>query len=83
MSNNDEKAIRYAISPSDFALLGIPDPLKKRLLSMFKNGLPVTTDIEFDATQPWRYYKKVPIIPPKPIDPTKLMTLKPKKTPGE
>lgn len=83
VSNNDEKAIRYAISPSDFALLGIPDPLKKRLLSMFKNGLPVTTDIEFDATQPWRYYKKVPIIPPKPIDPTKLMTLKPKKTPGE
>ncbi|TYC46378.1 NADH-dependent flavin oxidoreductase [Leuconostoc litchii] len=73
---NDEKSIHYAISPVDFELLGIPDPLKQWLMTRFKNGFPVTTDIEFDPKEPWKYYKNTPIQPKKPIDPTKLMTLK-------
>ena len=73
---NDEKSIRYAVSPADFDLLGVPQPLKKWLLTRFKNGFPVTTDIEFDPKTPWRYYKSAPTQPRQQIDPTKLMTLK-------
>ena len=75
---NDERAIRYAISPADFDLLGVPKPLEQWLLTRFKNGLPVTTDLEFDPNKPWRYYKSTPVKVPQPIDPTKLMTLKKK-----
>lgn len=75
---NDERAIRYAISPADFDLLGVPKPLEQWLLTRFKNGLPVTTDLEFDPNKPWRYYKSTPVKVPQPIDLTKLMTLKKK-----
>lgn len=74
--NNDERAIRYAISPSDFELLGVPKPLAEWLLTRFKNGMPITTDLLFDPKQPWRYYKNIEVTVAKPIDPTKLMTLK-------
>ena len=74
--NNDELAIRYAISPADFDLLGIPKPLSEWLLTRFRNGFPVTTDALFDPKQPWRYYKNVVAKNTEPIDPTKLMTLK-------
>ncbi|HAV52244.1 MAG TPA: NADH-dependent flavin oxidoreductase, partial [Leuconostoc mesenteroides] len=50
--------------------------LKKWLLTRFKNGFPVTTDIEFDPKTPWKYYKSMPTQPRQQIDPTKLMTLK-------
>ena len=76
VAGHDLNAIRYAISPSDFELLGIPKPLEEWLLTRFRNGLPITTDLGFDPKQPWRYYKEVVTQMPKPIDPTKLMTLK-------
>ncbi|CAM3202097.1 NADH-dependent flavin oxidoreductase [Leuconostoc rapi] len=76
VANNDERAIRYAISPSDFDLLGVPKPLAEWLLTRFRNGFPVTTDVLFDPKQPWRYYKNAVVTVTKPIDPTKLMTLK-------
>ncbi|CUW17539.1 NADH-dependent flavin oxidoreductase [Leuconostoc gasicomitatum] len=76
VKNNDELAIRYALSPSDFELLGIPKMLEKWLLTRFRKGLPVTTDSEFDPMQPWQYYKHAVIKTAKPIDPTQLMTLK-------
>ena len=76
VKNNDEAAIRYALSPSDFELLGIPKILEKWLLTRFRNGLPITTDFEFDPMKPWQYYKHAVIQTPKPIDPTQLMTLK-------
>lgn len=42
--DNDEKAIRYAISPSDFDLFAIPKPTQKWLLTTFRNGFNLTTD---------------------------------------
>lgn len=71
-------SIRYAVSPADFNLLAVPKPLENWLLTRFRNGFPITTDIEFDPKKPWQYYKHAVNEPAKPIDPTKLMTLKPK-----
>ncbi|MFZ2591114.1 MAG: NADH-dependent flavin oxidoreductase, partial [Leuconostoc citreum] len=76
---NDEKSIRYALSPSEFETLAIPKPLENWLLTRFRNGLPLTTDPEFNPERPWQYYKHDTLSDRKPIDPTKLMTLKPKK----
>jgi len=55
--NNDEKGIRYAISTSDFEMLGIPEPLRFWLLTRFKKGLVVSTDEQFDPQVPWAYYR--------------------------
>ena len=76
VKNNDETAIRYALSPSDFELLAVPKTLENWLLTRFRNGLPITTDSEFNPKKPWQYYKHVMIKAAKPIDPTQLMTLK-------
>jgi len=76
VKNNDETAIRYALSPSDFELLAVPKTLENWLLTRFRNGLPITTDSEFNPKQPWQYYKHVMIKAAKPIDPKQLMTLK-------
>lgn len=83
VAQHDTQAIRYAMSPADFTLLGIPKPLEKWLLTRFRNGFPVTTDPEFDPKAPWRYYKPAGILNKRPIDPTQLMTMKPKKTRDE
>lgn len=57
VQNSDEKGIRYALSPSDMMLLGIPDPLVPWLMTRFKKGLVVSTDEAFDLTVPWQYYR--------------------------
>jgi len=51
---HDEVGIRYAISPSDFELLKIPEPLRQWLLTRFKKGLVVTTDEDFNPNEPWK-----------------------------
>ncbi|MBA1307604.1 NADH-dependent flavin oxidoreductase, partial [Pseudomonas stutzeri] len=56
-----------------------PKPLENWLLTRFRNGLPLTTDPEFNPERPWQYYKHDTLSDRKPIYPTKLMTLKPKK----
>ncbi|QBO35773.1 NADH-dependent flavin oxidoreductase [Periweissella cryptocerci] len=53
----DEKAIRYALSPSDTELLNIPHSVVTWLYSRFKNGLSVTTDEQYDINDPAKYYK--------------------------
>ena len=75
---HDIQAIRYAMSPAEFDLLGIPKPLEKWLLTRFRHGFPMTTDPEFDPQVPWRVYKPAITVSHQPIDPTQLMTLKPK-----
>lgn len=57
VTNQDEKGIRYAISTSDFDMLGIPEPLRFWLLTRFKKGLVVSTDEQFDPQVPWAYYR--------------------------
>ncbi|MCT8387777.1 NADH-dependent flavin oxidoreductase [Leuconostoc lactis] len=83
VAQHDIQAIRYAVSPADFELLGVPKPLEKWLLTRFRNGLPITTDPEFDPKVPWQYYKHNVVNAPRPVEPTQLLTMKPKASQSE